>query len=391
MRISSRRTPQRIISFLVCALSLPLHAADPPTATLIEGSHYKRAQPILAARLKANPNDAQSWYEMSKVSAAFQRWDQAIQQAEKAVSLNHKNAEFQAALADAVVSKLGSSQAGMFAKMSLARRFRKEVDLALQLDPNNLDANSDLLEFCLEAPGIVGGDNQKAADIADHMLRVNPARGYLLKLDIATHQKRAASELEGLIQQAITADPKLYYARTQAANFYITQAGAALAHAALLHAALVQAEGQAREAIRLDPGRAAAYTALATIYAQQTRWKDLDTIIADSEREVPDDLAPFYQAAKAILLNTQNPDLHSPDLHSPDLHGDALPRAEKYLRTYLSQPPEGNEPNAAAAHWRLGLVLEKEGHKDQAKQELQQAVTLEPDFEPAKKDLKRLQ
>jgi hypothetical protein len=36
-------------------------------------------------------------------------------------------------------------------------------------------------------------------------------------------------------------------------------------------------------------------------------------------------------------------------------------------------------------------VLEKEGHKDQAKQELQQAVTLEPDFEPAKKDLKRLQ
>jgi tetratricopeptide (TPR) repeat protein len=294
----------------------------------------------------------------------------------------------------------------MFAKMSLARRFRKEVDLALQLDPNNLDANSDLLEFCLEAPGIVGGDNQKAADIADHMLRVNPARGYLLKLDIATHQKRAASELEGLIQQAIAADPKLYYARTQAANFYITQAGAALAHAALLHAALVQAEDQAREAIHLDPGRAAAYTALATIYAQQTRWKDLDTILADSEREVPDDLAPFYQAAKAILLNTQNPDLHSPDLHSPDLHspdlhspdlhspdlhGDALPRAEKYLRTYLSQPPEGNEPNAAAAHWRLGLVLEKEGHKDQAKQELQQAVTLEPDFEPAKKDLKRLQ
>jgi tetratricopeptide (TPR) repeat protein len=359
------------VILLIAVFSPLLHAADLPTATLLEQSHYKRAQPILAERLKANPNDAQSWYEMSKVSAAFQRWDDAIQQAERAVSLNHKNAEFQAALADAVVSKLSSSQAGMFAKMSLAHRFRKEVDLALQLDPNNLDANSDLLEFNLEAPGLVGGDKEKAADIADHMLRVNPVRGYLLKLEIATHQKRAPSELEGLLQQAIKADPKLYYARTQAANFYITQGGAALAHA----------EEQAREAIRLDPDRVAAYTALATVYAQQGRWKELDATLADAEHAVPDDLAPHYQAAKAILLNPQNPAPHNED----------LPRAEKYLRTYLSQPPEGNQPSAAAAHWRLGLVLAKEGRKDQAKQELQQAVALEPDFEPAKKDLKRLQ
>ena len=49
----------------------------------------------------------------------------------------------------------------MFAKMSLARRFRKEVELALQLDPNNLDANSDLLEYYLEAPGMAGGSTSR--------------------------------------------------------------------------------------------------------------------------------------------------------------------------------------------------------------------------------------
>ncbi len=372
IRLPSRRKSKPLIFFFLCAFSLPLHAADPPTATLIDQSHYKRAQPILAERLKSNPNDAQSSYEMSKVSAAFQRWDDAIQQAEKAVALNPKNAEFQAALADAVASKLNSSQAGMFAKMSLARRFRKEADLALQLDPNNLDANSDLLEFYLEAPGIAGGDKQKAVEIADRMLHVNPVRGYLLQLDIATHDKKSAAELESLVQQAITADPKLYYARTQAANFYITQGGPALAHA----------EEQARAALHLDPGRVAAYTALATVYAQQRRWKELDATLADAQREVPDNLAPHYQAGKAILLNPQNANPHN---------NEDLTRAEKYLRTYLSQPPEGNEPSLAGAHWRLGLVLEKQGHKDQAKQELQQAVSLDPDFEPAKKDLKRLQ
>lgn len=366
--MGSFRAPRSILFFVISTIILapPLHAADPSTATLIEQGHYKRAKPIIAERLKTNPNDAQTWYEMSKVSAAFQRWDEAIQQSEKAVALNHKNAEFQAALADAVVSKLGSSQAGMFAKLSLARRFRKEAELALQLDPNNLDANSDLLEFHLEAPGIVGGDKQKAIEIADRMVHANPVRGYLLKLEIATHEKKPASELEGLVQQAINADPKLYYARTQAAYFYISQGGPALAHA----------EEQARQAIHLDPTRVPGYTALATVYAQQGKWKELDATLADAQREVSDNLTPHYQAAKAILLNPQNQD---------------LPRAEKYLRTYLSQPPEGNEPTPAAAHWRLGQVLERQGHKDQAKQELQQAVTLEPDFEPAKKDLKRLQ
>ncbi len=99
-------------------------------------------------------------------------------------------------------------------------------------------------------------------------------------------------------------------------------------------------------------------------------------MIADSKRNVPDDLAPLYQAAKSILVGGQNQD---------------LPRAEKYLQTYLSQPPEGSEPSLSAAHWRLGLVLEKEGHKDQAKQELQDSVRLDPNYEPARKDLKRLQ
>lgn len=345
-------------------LCLPAFSAEPSTATLIEQGHYKRAQAILAERLKANPNDARSSCEMSKVSEAFHQWDEAIRQAEKAVSLDPKNGEFQAAVADAVGSKLSAGSLGAFEKMSLARRFKKEAELALQLDPNNVDANEDLMEFHLDAPGLVGGDKKKAAQLADRMVRVNPVRGYLMKFEFASDEKHAA-ELEPLLQQAISADPKNYFARTQAANFYLTKGGASLR----------QAEEQAKQAIQIDAGRVAGYTALATVYAQQGRWKDLDSVLEDSQRHVPDDLAPFYQAAKSILTGNQ---------------AQELPRAEKYMRVYLSQPPEGNEPSLAAAHWRLGLILEKEGHKDLAKQELQGALRLEPSFEPAKKDLKRL-
>jgi tetratricopeptide (TPR) repeat protein len=350
---------------LTVLLSYCLHAAQVPTADLIEQGHYKRAQAILSERLKANPNDGRSYCEMSKVSEAFERWDEAIRQAEKAVSLDGKNAEFQAAVADAVGSKLSARSLGMFEKMSLARRFKKEAEMALKLDPNNVEANEDLMEFHLDAPGLVGGDKKKAADLADRMVRINPVRGYLMKVEFATHEKQTA-EIEPLLQQAISADPKNYFARMQAANFYLSKGGASLA----------QAEEQAKQAIRIDPGRIGGYTTLATIYAQQGRWNELDSVLTDSQREVPDDLAPLYQAAKSILSDNQAAE---------------LPRAERYLRTYLSQPPEGSQPSLAVAHWRLGLVLEKEGHKDQAKQELQQAVNLDPAFEPAKKDLKRLQ
>jgi Tfp pilus assembly protein PilF len=346
-------------------LCFPLYAADDAPSDLIEAGHYKRARVVLAERLKTNPNDAAGYSQMSKVSEAFARWDDAIMQAEKAVSLDHKNAVFQAALADAVGSKLASAQLGTFEKLSLARRFRKEAELALHLDPNNVDANEDLMEFHLDAPGLVGGDKQKAAELADHMVKVNPVRGYLMKFEFASHEKHSA-ELEPLLQQAIQADPKNYFAHLQAANFYLSKGGSALK----------QAEEQARQGVQLYPDRAGAYIVLATVAVQQGRWKDLEAQLSDAQKAVPDDLAPFYQAAKAIFVSNQAAE---------------LPRAEKYLRTYLAQPPEGTEPSLAAAHWRLGLVLEKEGRKDQARQELQQAVSLDAGFEPARKDLKRLQ
>jgi tetratricopeptide (TPR) repeat protein len=350
---------------LVTLFSFSLHAAEPSPATLIEQGHYRRAEAILTERLKTNPNDAQSYCEMSKVSEAFQRWDDAIQQAEKAVSLDHKNPEFQAALADAIGSKLDQAQIGIFAKASLARRFKKEADLAIQLDANNLDANEDLMDFYLDAPGFVGGDKKKAADLADHMVHVNPVRGYLLKADLAGREKRTA-EVEPLLQQAIAADPKSYDARLQAAAFYQDKGTATFP----------QAEEQAKQAIKLNPERVRAYAILAAIYAQQSRWKDLDSIIADAMHSVPDDLAPQYQAARVIYVNNQTQE---------------LARAEKYMRAYVSQPVEGAEPSLAAGHWRLGLILEKEGHKDQAKQELQQALNLDPALEPARKELNRLQ
>jgi tetratricopeptide (TPR) repeat protein len=342
-----------------------VQAREPSTAALIEDGHYKRARVILSESLKANPNDARALCEMSKVAEAFRSWDEAISEADKAVSLDRKNAEFQAALADALGSKLTSAHLGVFAQASLAHRFKKEAELALELDPANVEANEDLMEFHLEAPALVGGDKKKAAELAERMVQVNPVRGYLMKIEFATHEKNRG-ELESLFQKALRAGPTDYYVRVQAANYYLERGGPYLA----------QAEEHARRAIEINPSRIGAYITLAMLYVHEAHWKDLDSVLDNSERAVADDLAPFYQAAVRIFTGN---------------HGEELARAEKYMRLYLSQPPEGDEPSEAAAHWRLGLILEKEGHKALARQELQQAVSLDQEFEPAKQDLKRFE
>jgi tetratricopeptide (TPR) repeat protein len=70
--------------------------------------------------------------------------------------------------------------------------------------------------------------------------------------------------------------------------------------------------------------------------------------------------------------------------------GKDLPRAEGYFRRYLQQPPEANTPSHAGAHWRLSQIYQKQGKKNEAIAELQTALSLDPNLEPAKKDLKAL-
>jgi tetratricopeptide (TPR) repeat protein len=354
-----------LATLLLCSLRISVFAADDATATLIEKGHFKRAEVILKQRVQSNPNDARSYCELSKVDLAFQRWDDAIQHADKAVSLDDKSAENHVQLLDALGAKLGAPGTGMFQRVSLGRRFKSESAIALQKDPNNVTANEDMVQFYLQAPSFAGGDKKKADQAADHMVQVNPVQGYLLKIEIATQEKRTG-DLEKLVQQAVNADAKNYDARVQAATYYLGQGGGSLE----------QGEEQAEQAVKLDADRVAGYSILAQVYVTEGRWKELDSVLVAAEKAVPDDLAPYYQSARIIVIGGQNQELE---------------RAEKYMRLYIAQPVEGNEPPLAAAHWRLGLILEKQGHRDLAKQEMQQAVKLDPEFEPAKVDLKRLQ
>ncbi len=337
--------------------------ADLSPEALVEGRHFKRARPLLEAAVRSNPNDAHSAYLLARVKLAYRDREGALALAEKAVALNPKNADYHVMLSQ-VVGEIAQN-ASKLAQLGHARRYRKLVETAFALDPKNIEAKNAMMLYYLEAPGIMGGDRKKAEATAEEIMRLNPARGYLAQARILSKDREKYSEkdflarLLSLDEKAVAADPKNLEARVAVANLCLAPA----------IKKYDVAEQQAREVVKLDPDRVSGYSLLAVAYALQERWTDVEAILAQGEKAVPDNLAPYLFAARAAK---------------------DLPRAERYLRKYLAQEPEPGAPTHAFAHWQLGLVLEKQGRKPEAVAALETAVRMDGNLEPAKKDLKRL-
>jgi tetratricopeptide (TPR) repeat protein len=336
-----------------------IFAADAAPETLIRDGHYKRALAMVEPRLRANPGDPETLSLMSRLKQEWRDFKTAQDLAEKAVAADPKNARYHLRLAEVVGDQIDS--AGPLRQMGMAKHFKKEIDATIALDPRNIEALKHLVEYYFGAPGILGGDKAKGQATVEQIMPLDPAEGYLAQAMQARLEKQPGTQ-EALFRKAVEANPSNYDAQISMGN-YCAFAGKKPA----------EGEAHAREAIKLEPGRIAGYTVLAGALAIQDQWSALDAALAASEQNVPDNLQPFFRSANVCLGK-----------------GIELLRAERYLRKYLSQEPEPNAQSHGRAHWRLGLVLEKEGRKSDAIAELQSAVKMEPGLAGAKEDLKRL-
>ncbi len=354
------RTHRLVLLSCMIAGCISLSAAV-DAENLFKQEHLKRARAILEKQVAANPKDVKALVQLASVRLEFKDNNGALKLAQQAVDLQPQNAEAHETLAEAYGQKT-EDDVGMFEKLRMARAFKREAEQALALDPKNVHALYAMMVFYVQAPGMIGGSKSKAIEFSDRILAVDPVQGNFAKADIARGDKQYGQE-EAALLQAVKADAKSYPALGRLASFY----------SADKTKNYDKAIEYAKKAIRLDPGRASGYEILTRIYASQERWADLDQVVQQAEKDVPDDLNYIYQAGR-VLLDT----------------GKDNSRAERYFRQYLTQEPEGGKPGLAYAHWRLGLILEKEGRKPEAVQEVQTAVEMKSDLKEAQKDLKRM-
>lgn len=307
---------------MICLfLLLAAAPAQTPAEILIDDGHWKRARVLVEGSIRERPTDPLANFLLSQVRHAFGDNTSPLPLAEKAASLDPSVAKFHRQVAEAV--GVAAQHANPLQQVFLARRFRKEIDRALQLDPDDLQAWRDLMEYYRLAPGIVGGDRTRALETAHKIGAIDPAAGFLAQAELSP------ASAGSLYQKAVECRPQNYKARIALAAF---QSEAS-------HQNLAAAEQQAREAIGIAPGRVDAYAILAAIYTQTARWSDLDAIFESAEHAVPDDLVPYYRAAEILIRKKADPD-----------------RARKYLEHYLTMPAEGNEPTLEEARQLLATL-----------------------------------
>jgi tetratricopeptide (TPR) repeat protein len=172
-----------LLSFSVAA------TADAPQQLLAAG-RVDQAVQTLERQIQASPT-AQAYNLLCRAQFELDDWDAGIPACEKAVSLAPDNGLYHLWLGRIYGEK--ADHTNFVKAASLAKKVRVEFERAVQFAPNSWEARTDLAEFYLEAPGIVGGGEDKARDQANLLLPLNPCMAHWVRARIAQKNKDSAS------------------------------------------------------------------------------------------------------------------------------------------------------------------------------------------------------
>jgi len=312
-------------ALFVTALAIaPLAVADESAPALLAAGRADDAITNLRSKLNTSPNDSEAYNLLCRAYFSMGDWDRGISACEKAVSIAPNNSRYHMWLgriygekADGVI---------FFRAASLAGKVRDEFEAAVRLDPNNVDARSDLGEFYLEAPGIVGGGHDKAEAQVQILAKLDPAKAHYLKGRLAEKKKDLGS-----------------------------------------------AEKEYRAAIEATHGSALTWFNLALFYRHQQRWDDMESAINHAVSAQMDRPEILMESGEILLRSGRN-----------------FPSAVQFLRRYLALNSKVEEAPAFKAHYLLGTALEKQGDKQAAAQEYRAALSLARGFSRAQEALDRL-
>lgn len=179
------------VAILWLNLVLPLavfpldRAADGPEGLLAAGRADEAVQ-SLQRQIKNSPS-ARAYNLLCRANFELGAWDAGIPACEKAVALEPSNGTYHLWLARIYGEK--ADRAGFLSAAGLVKKVRTEFERSVELDPSNWEARTDLAEFYLEAPGIVGGGKDKARAEADQIERLNPAMAHWVRARLAEKNK----------------------------------------------------------------------------------------------------------------------------------------------------------------------------------------------------------
>ncbi|WP_052200173.1 lipopolysaccharide assembly protein LapB [Terriglobus sp. TAA 43] len=172
---------KRSLQFAAPILLASLCATAQVPASAKADAHNGRVDSAFAALGNAKGADAE--FLRCGLYNSIEDIDHAIQACEAATAAAPNNSTYELELARMYGNKADHS--GAFTGMRMVGKIRGAFEKAVQLDGSNVEALSDLGQFYVEAPGIVGGGTDKAKLLVTKLQPLSPARAHRLSAMIA--------------------------------------------------------------------------------------------------------------------------------------------------------------------------------------------------------------
>ncbi|MBZ5528389.1 MAG: tetratricopeptide repeat protein [Acidobacteriia bacterium] len=322
-----------LIAFLAGASPAAEQAAAPafPSPAMAgarqawDAGQYEKAAQLLQAAAAGDARNGEIYHFLSQCQMELGRYDAAVESAERAVALAPGSSLYHQWLGRAYGEK--ADRSSWFSALGLAKKTRKEFEMAVQLDDLNISARQNLIEFYCAAPGIVGGGEDKAQAHIARLAALDAAEGHYARGN-CRRQKKDFAATDREFTQALESAPK-------------------------------------------SPER---IYDMGDYFFQGKRGTLLEKVAEAGVKAAPGDArAEFYRGAACFLKNEK------------------LEEAERMLRSYLARAPVRSDyPRPAAARLLLGHVCERLGRNADARKEYQGVLRDDAKNQEAQEALRRL-
>jgi tetratricopeptide (TPR) repeat protein len=205
--------------FLLFALNIGWTRQEPIQTgrSQFDAGNYAGAVKTLTVAVANTPKDPAVHYWLARSYYEMRDYDNAIKHAETAVDLSPSNAEYYRWLGRAYGAKAEQSHS-----FFLARKVKRAFEAAVRLAPNSIQARRDLMQYCVQAPWIVGGDKKQAREQIERISHLDPRAGRLARAAYLTADKQwsaaAAEYLTVLDQRPAAIEPYV-----EAADFFMAR------------------------------------------------------------------------------------------------------------------------------------------------------------------------
>jgi tetratricopeptide (TPR) repeat protein len=287
---------------------------------------YSRAVDAVTGAIAKSPEDAPLHFLLGQCYYQLREFARAITHLERAVQLEPKQSEYHDWLGKSYGRK--AEESVFLGAISWARRTHKEFEAAVQLDPSNFEAQRDLIRFEMNAPGFVGGGDDKAQKHIADLEKIDALQGQLARGEFLATKKRMA-----------------------------------------------EADAVFAKILESNSNRIGVYFEAADYYRDRMNADQMGQAIAAAEHIDPNDRRLKFYKGILLVINRQDPG-----------------QAESLLKSYLATVPNHSDlpPHATAREW-LGKLYESQGKFSEAADEYRKSLDLDPQNKAVQEALKRAQ